>query len=80
MAADFPARHACGGRLTRLYTTPPAVHYAAGGFYATDVNRLKNQIGAERFARFEHDKAAAERRAAAGRQTPYERAQERAHA
>lgn len=83
MAADFPVRHVCGGRLTRLYTTAPAVHYAAGGFYTTDVNRLKNQVGPERFAKFEREKAAAEQRAATNTQTPYERAltaAERTHA
>lgn len=78
MAVDFPVRHACGGALTRILTAP-AVHYAAAGFYATDVDRLKKQVGSERFAQFEKQKAAAERRAKSGKQTPYERSLERAH-
>lgn len=80
MQADFPLKHpGCGGYLTRTLTAP-AVHYAAGGFYATDVARLRNQIGSDRYAKFEKQRDAATRRAATGTQTPYERALERVHA
>lgn len=77
MADAFPARHACGGKLTRLYSAPPAVHYASAGFYSTDVSRLQKIVGTERYAKFEHERDAAVTRAATGTQTPYERALER---
>lgn len=71
MTAEFPRRHACGGLLTRRYTVTP-VHFAAPGFYATDVSHFQKQLGAERFARFERERDAAQARAATGTLTPYE--------
>jgi len=72
MTAPFPRKHNCGGVLARVYHPIP-VHYAAPGFYSTDVDHLKKQIGPERFASFEREKAAAEKRAVTGTQTAYER-------
>ena len=76
MADDFPARHTCGHILRRRFE-PTAVHYAAAGFYKTDVDHFKNQIGPERFARFEADRAAGIQRQQSGTLTPYERELER---
>lgn len=73
----WPCKHAgCGGQLIRLFTAP-AVIFTVPGFYATDVQRLKSQIGSAKYSRFEAAKQDAERRAKAGRLTPYERALER---
>lgn len=72
MLAEFPTRHACGGTVTHHYTVI-AVHYAAPGFYSTDVQRMKSLVGPDRFAKFEAQKADAEKRAKAGRLTPYEK-------
>ena len=47
--------------------------YKTRGFYATDVQRLKSQIGSERHAEFEAFKDDAERRAKRGQLTGYER-------
>ena len=58
--------------MRRRYS-PPSVIYRTTGFYATDVQRLKSQIGSERHAEFEAHKDDAERRAKAGRLTGYER-------
>jgi hypothetical protein len=54
----------------------PPVHFAAGGVYTTDVTRMQREVGEERFAKFEQQKADAERRAKAGRLTEYEQALE----
>lgn len=72
MAADFPSRHACGGALKRRYSAP-AITFNAPGFYATDVSHFQKQLGPARYARFEAERAAAQKRAAQGRLTPYER-------
>ncbi len=77
MAADFPTKHTCGHILRRTYAAP-AVHYASGGFYATDVSRMQNMIGPERYARFEAQRDAAQARAKTGTLTPYERQLEHA--
>jgi len=53
------------------------VHYAVAGFYYTDVTRFRSQVGPERFARFERQKADVLSRAAAGKLTAAEQALER---
>ena len=76
MAKGLPRLHlGCGGALRRRYTVP-AVTYAAAGFYSTDVTRLRDMVGPERYAKFEKQKSAAEKRAKAGTQTDYEKAME----
>lgn len=75
MDEPLPRCPRCGWRLARVYDAPP-VHFNAAGFYASDVTRFKSQIGSERFARFEAQRASAERRAKAGQLTAYERALE----
>jgi predicted nucleic acid-binding Zn ribbon protein len=72
MRDAFPTRHACGGKLARRFEAVP-VHFAAGGFYTTDVNRMKSIVGADRYARFEHERDGAIKRAKAGKLTPYEK-------
>ena len=72
MADDFPTRHACGGKLSRRFSVP-AVHFAAGGFYSTDVTRMQKMIGPDRYAKFEAQRDAAQTRAKSGTLTPYER-------
>lgn len=72
MAADFPLRHTCGGKLTRRFTVP-AVTYAADGFYSTDVSRMQKLVGADRYAKFEAQRDEAQKRAKRGALTPYER-------
>ena len=76
MHAPLPKCAECGGRLRRLFRAAPAVHYAAPGFFSTDVSHFKNQIGAERFARFEAERDATMRRMKAGKPTRYEHAAE----
>lgn len=76
MAADFPERHTCGHILHRVFL-PPSVHYAATGFYSTDVSRMKNMVGSDRYAKFEAQRDSAQARAKAGKLTPYERQLER---
>ena len=71
MSPDWPAAHSCGGTLTRLYGSP-AVHYAVGGFVTSDT-RFERQLTPERAARFRAQKDDAERRAATGRLTDYEK-------
>jgi len=75
MKARMPRRHTCGGMLTRRFSVP-AVHFAAPGFYSTDVARMQKQVGPERFAKFEKQKADADKRAKAGQLTGYEKALE----
>lgn len=75
MTAVFPLRHLCGGKLTREFDTP-TVHYHAGGFFSTDVTRLRNMIGGERYDKLTADIADIERRAKTGNLTPYERSLE----
>jgi predicted nucleic acid-binding Zn ribbon protein len=72
LAQSFPARHGCGSKLMRRYSPPPVI-YKTSGYYSTDVQRLKSQIGSERHAEFEHFKDDAERRAKQGRLTGHER-------
>lgn len=72
MAVAFPQRHSCGHLLRRVYV-PPAIHYAAAGFYTTDVSHFQKQLGPDRYAKFEHDRAAAIARSKTGTLTPYER-------
>lgn len=80
MTADFPLCARCGGQQVHAFNAPPAVHYAAPGFYSTDVSHFQKQVGTERFARFEAQKANTLAHAAKGRLTPDERALERTHA
>lgn len=77
MADDFPIRHTCGGKLSRRFVVP-AVHFAAGGFYSTDVSHFQKQLGPDRYARFEAQRDAAQARAKAGTLTPYEQQLEHA--
>lgn len=78
MAADFPVQHIlasgkpCGGTLKRCFAVT-TVHFAAQGFYSTDVGRLRGLMGPERYAKFEKQRAGIERRAKSGRLTSYER-------
>lgn len=72
MLSPMPPCSRCGRALERRYA-PPAVHYRAAGFYSTDVDRLRREIGPERFARFEAQRAEAERRARRGQLTAHER-------
>lgn len=76
MSAPMPACAVCGGSFKRVYSQMPPVHFSAGGFYTTDVTRLQREIGPDRYAKFERQKADAERRAKAGRLTGYEKALE----
>lgn len=73
MAAGYPTCPKCGRELRRLFDTVPAVHYAAAGFFTTDVSRFAGLVGPERAARFEAQRDDAERRARAGKLTPYEK-------
>lgn len=73
MLAPFPLRHLCGGKLKRRYDVAPAVQFNAPGFYASDVQRFKSQVGSERYAKFEHERDDIERRAKAGKLTPHEK-------
>ena len=75
MTDPMPMRHACGGKLVRVFTATP-IHYNAPGFYASDVTHFRNQVGPERFAKFEKRRANIEARAAKGQLTTYERALE----
>lgn len=77
MLAVFPVRHACGGALTRQFSPLP-VHFNAPGFYSSDVSRMQNMIGPDRYARFEAQRAAAQARAKTGTLTPYEQQLEHA--
>ncbi len=77
MSAAMPKCAACGGQLRNAFTAAPPVQYRAAGFYATDVDHFKKQVGAERFARFEKQRDASLKRAKAGKLTPYEKALER---
>jgi putative FmdB family regulatory protein len=72
--AALPPCPECGKTLKRVYAAP-AVHYAVGGFKATD-SRLEKMVGPERFAKFSAQKANVEARAKQGRLTEYERAVE----
>lgn len=62
--------------MRRAWRQAPAVHFAAAGFYHSDVTRFKSQIGPERFARFERQRDDAIQRARDGRLTDYEKALE----
>ena len=75
MAAAFPVRHTCGGRLARVYSPLP-VFYHSPGFTTYDYTRPREQVGATRFAKFEHERDDIERRAKAGKLTQYEMAAE----
>ena len=72
MAAPMP-KCSCGGALARLYTQAPPAIYNAAGFYASDVNRLRSQVGPERYAQFEAERDDIRRRARLGRLTAQER-------
>jgi len=74
--AALPTCVYCGGTLKRVYSQMPTVQYRAGGFYSTDVTRLQREMGPDRFAKFEAQKADAERRSKAGKLTAYEKALE----
>ena len=76
MSADMPACARCGEAMRRVHTAAPAVIYGATGFYSSDVTRFERQVGPERAARFRAQRDDAEKRAKAGRLTPYERALE----
>jgi len=71
MTADMPRCRQCGGVLKRLYRIAPPVQFNSDGFTLNET-RFKHQIGSERYARFEAQKRAAERRAARGQLTTYE--------
>lgn len=77
MAEDFPSRHVCGCKLTRVFE-PPAVHYHSPGFFSSDVSHFQKQLGPDRYARFEAQRDAAQARAKAGTLTPYEQQLENA--
>jgi len=72
MTAPFPVRHTCGAQLSRRYS-PIAVHYAAPGFYSSDVTRFRSQVGAERFAKFEREREDVLKRTKQGKLTPNEK-------
>lgn len=73
MKAPFPLRHECGGKLKREWAAHP-IQYNAPGFYTSDVSRFQNMVGPERYAKFEHQREDAERRAKRGQLTEYEKA------
>ena len=75
MTAPWPSCPICGRALTKIFT-PNAVIFNVTGFYATDYARFESQVGPERAARFRAQKAEAEKRAATGRLTQYEKALE----
>ena len=77
MVAGYPACPKCGAETRRDFSSVPVVHYAVAGFYYTDVTRFRSQVGPERFARFERQKADVLSRAAAGKLTAAEQALER---
>ena len=62
--------------MLRVWRQAPVVHFAAAGFYHSDVTRFKSQVGTERFARFERQRDDAIRRAREGQLTDYEKALE----
>jgi predicted nucleic acid-binding Zn ribbon protein len=76
MLAGYPVCPKCGAETRRLFTSAPAVLYAASDFYTTDT-RFERQLSPERAARFRAQKDDAERRAQAGRLTAYEQGLER---
>ena len=73
MAAGYPVCPKCGAETRRLFTSAPAVHYAAAGFVTSDT-RFERQLTPERAARFRAQRDDAERRAKAGKLTAYEKA------
>jgi predicted nucleic acid-binding Zn ribbon protein len=77
MGAAMPKCAACGGQLRNRFTSAPPVQYNAAGFYATDVQRFKSQVGARRFAQFEAQRSDIQKRAKAGKLTAYEKALDR---
>ena len=72
MTAPFPARHACGGYLSRLYSPVP-VHYNVPGFYTSDFAHYEKQVGPERAAQVRAKNDDVMKRAKVGKLTPYER-------
>ena len=72
MAKDFPRLHTCGAPLRRRYTAPSVI-YNSAGFYSTDVSHFQKQLGAEKFAKFEAKRQAAEKRAHTGMLSNYEK-------
>ena len=76
MLAGYPECPKCGAETRRLFTSPPAVLYAASDFYTSDT-RFERSLTPERAARFRAQKADAETRARQGRLTAYEKALER---
>lgn len=72
MRDEFPRRHDCGGKLSRLYTATP-VHYNAPGFYSFDVSRFEKQVGPERAAKVKDKNDDYMKRMRAGRLTPSEK-------
>ncbi len=77
MSAAMPKCSSCGGQLRNAFTSAPPIQYKAAGFYATDVNHFKRQVGAERFAQFEKQRDDINRRAKAGKLTAYEKGLDR---
>ena len=75
MTADLPRCGQCGGALKRLYRTAPPIQFNGDGFTLNET-RFKQQVGSERYARFEAQRRDAERRAASGQLTTYEQALE----
>lgn len=75
MAAALP-KCTCGRTLRRVWNQAPVVTFNAPGFYATDFARFEQQVGKEKAEHVRHLNADAERRAAQGQLTPYERSLE----
>jgi putative FmdB family regulatory protein len=76
MAAGYPHCPKCKGQMRRVFTDAAPVHFAAAGFFSSDT-RFERSLPPARYARFAAQKADAERRAAAGQLTDYEKALER---
>lgn len=77
MNAPMPKCLACGAQMRHLFTASP-VHFRAAGFYATEYGHLEGQVGKTKAAKLRRYRDDVERRAKAGRLTPYEQALETA--
>lgn len=76
-SAPFPKCPLCGARMEKAYTQPVPVHYAAAGFYSTDVGRMRAAVGPALADKFEHEKTEYFLRESRNRLTPQEKALER---
>lgn len=73
MKAAWPKCPKCKGQIRRLFTKSPPVHFAAAGFYSTDVTHFEKVVGKERAEKFRKRREDVETRAKEGKLTPYER-------